>query len=75
MLGVLPGTIGVLQATETIKLLLGIGKTLSGRLLVYDALESTFRQVKVRRDPKCTTCGENPRIDLESIAAFVCATA
>ena len=74
VLGVLPGTIGVLQATETIKLLLGIGKTLAGRLLVYDALESTFRQVKVRQDPKCTTCGENPRIDLESIADFVCAT-
>ena len=74
VLGVLPGTIGVLQATETIKLLLGIGETLSGRLLVYDALEATFRQVKVRKDPKCTTCGENPRIDLESIADFVCAT-
>ncbi len=74
VLGVLPGTIGVLQATETIKLLLDIGETLSGRLLVYDALEATFRQVKVRKDPKCTTCGENPRIDLESIADFVCAT-
>ena len=74
VLGVLPGTIGVLQATETIKLLLGIGQSLSGRLLIYDALESTFRQVKVRQDPNCTTCGDNAAIDLESIPAFVCAT-
>jgi molybdopterin/thiamine biosynthesis adenylyltransferase len=74
VLGVLPGIIGIVQATETIKLLLGIGKPLSGRLLVYDALGSTFREFKVRRDPKCQTCGANARIDLEAISTFVCAT-
>jgi molybdopterin/thiamine biosynthesis adenylyltransferase len=74
VLGVLPGTIGIIQATETIKLLLGIGRPLSGRLLTYDALESRFMEVKVRRDPNCQACGENAKIDLESIPAFVCAT-
>ena len=76
VLGVLPGTIGIIQATEAIKLLLGIGDetALSGRLLVYDALGATFRQFKVRRDPKCRTCGEDAHIDLEAIADFVCAT-
>jgi len=73
VLGVLPGTIGLIQATEVIKLLLGIGKPLSGRLLIYDALESRFMEVRVRRDPNCRTCGENAHIDLESIPAFVCA--
>jgi molybdopterin/thiamine biosynthesis adenylyltransferase/rhodanese-related sulfurtransferase len=74
VLGVLPGTIGLIQATEAIKLLLGIGKPLSGRLLTYDALESRFMEVRVRRDPNCQACGENANIDLESIPAFVCAT-
>jgi len=58
VLGVLPGTIGVLQATEAIKLLLGLGETLAGRLLVYDALKARFRELKLRRDPSCPTCGE-----------------
>jgi sulfur-carrier protein adenylyltransferase/sulfurtransferase len=58
VLGVLPGTLGVLQATEAIKHVLGIGTTLAGRLLVYDALRSTFRELKLRRDPKCPTCGD-----------------
>lgn len=74
VLGVLPGTIGLIQATETIKLLLGIGRPLTGRLLTYDALESRFMEVRVRRDPNCQACGENAKIDLESIPAFVCAT-
>jgi molybdopterin/thiamine biosynthesis adenylyltransferase len=74
VLGVLPGIIGVIQATETIKLLLNIGDPLSGRLMVYDALGTTFRQFKVRRDPNCQTCGENANIDLEAIPDFVCAT-
>ena len=74
VLGVLPGTIGLIQATETIKLLLGIGEPLSGRLLVYDALGSRFREFKIRRDPDCRTCGENAEIDLASIPDFVCAT-
>jgi molybdopterin/thiamine biosynthesis adenylyltransferase len=58
VLGVLPGTLGVLQATEAIKLVLGLGDTLVGRLLVYDALAARFRELKLRRDPQCPTCGE-----------------
>jgi adenylyltransferase/sulfurtransferase len=58
VLGVLPGTMGVLQATEAIKLVLGLGETLAGRLLVYDALKTRFRELKLRRDPKCPTCGD-----------------
>ncbi len=58
VLGVLPGIMGVLQATETVKLLLGLGETLAGRLLVYDALKMRFRELKLRRDPKCPTCGD-----------------
>ncbi len=58
VLGVLPGAMGVLQATEAIKLLLGLGDTLGGRLLVYDALKARFRELKLRRDPKCPTCGD-----------------
>jgi molybdopterin/thiamine biosynthesis adenylyltransferase/rhodanese-related sulfurtransferase len=73
VLGVLPGTIGLIQATEAIKVLLNIGEPLNGRLLVYDALGMSFRTFKVRRDPKCSTCGENPHIDLEAIPDFVCA--
>ncbi len=73
VLGVLPGVIGLIQATEVIKLLLNIGTTLSGRLLVYDALEMTFRQFKLHRDSNCATCGPNAHIDLESVPQFVCA--
>ena len=69
----LPGTIGLIQATETIKVLLKIGTTLAGRLLTYDALDMSFRQFKLRRDPDCKTCGPNAHIDLESIPEFVCA--
>ncbi len=58
VLGVLPGVVGVLQATEAIKIILGVGKTLAGRLLMYDALNTKFREMKLRRDPKCPTCGE-----------------
>jgi len=58
VLGVLPGIMGVLQATEAIKLILGLGETLAGRLLVYDALATKFRELKLRRDPKCPTCGD-----------------
>ena len=54
----LPGIIGVVQATEAIKVLLGIGEPLIGRLLTYDALGMRFREVKLRRDPKCPLCGE-----------------
>ena len=58
----LPGIIGVIQATEAIKMLLGIGEPLIGRLLTYDALGMRFREVKLRRDPKCPLCGEHPTI-------------
>jgi len=59
---VLPGIIGVVQATEAIKVLLGIGEPLIGRLMTYDALGMRFREVKLRRDPKCPLCGEHPTI-------------
>src|SRR5215510_7266227 len=73
VLGVLPGVVGLVQATEAVKLLLNIGTTLSGRLLTYDALEMTFRQFKMARDPECSACGPNAHIDLASIPEFVCA--
>lgn len=62
VLGVLPGVIGMMQATEALKYLLGIGELLTGRLLIYDALAMTFRTVKVRQNPHCPICGENPTI-------------
>src|SRR5438093_4361601 len=62
VLGVLPGIIGTIQANEVIKLLLGIGEPLVGRYLLFDALEGSFREVRLRRDPKCPVCGENPTI-------------
>jgi len=62
VLGVLPGVIGSIQATETIKLLLGAGDTLVGRLLLYDALEMRFREMRLRKDPRCPICGEHPTI-------------
>src|SRR4051812_936887 len=62
VLGILPGMIGVVQATETVKLLLGAGRPLIGRLLLYDALEMTFREMKVRKSPKCPICGPDPTI-------------
>ena len=62
VLGILPGVIGVIQATETVKLILGIGKPLLGRLMLYDALDMTFREMKVRKNPKCPICGPNPTI-------------
>ena len=62
VLGILPGLIGVVQATETVKLLLGAGRPLIGRLLLYDALDMSFRELKVRKDPKCPLCGPNPTV-------------
>jgi adenylyltransferase/sulfurtransferase len=62
VLGVLPGIIGMLQTIEAIKLILGIGESLIGRLLHFDALKVTFRELKLRRDPQCPVCGENPTI-------------
>lgn len=62
VLGVLPGVIGTMQAVETLKLLLGIGKPLVGRLMLYDALEQSWRTLKVRKNPDCPVCGKNPTI-------------
>ena len=62
MLGILPGVIGVIQATEAIKLILGEGETLIGRLLLFDALKMRFRELKLRRNPECPLCGDNPTI-------------
>src|SRR5438874_7553773 len=62
VLGVLPGIIGMLQAIETLKLILGIGEPLVGRLLHFDALRMKFRELNLRRDPQCPVCGENPTI-------------
>jgi sulfur-carrier protein adenylyltransferase/sulfurtransferase len=58
----LPGVIGVIQATETIKLIVGIGEPLIGRLLMYDSLAMRFREIRIRRDPDCPLCGEHPTI-------------
>lgn len=62
VLGILPGAVGTLQATETIKQILGIGEPLVGRLLRFDALNMSFREFKLRKDPQCPVCGENPTV-------------
>jgi sulfur-carrier protein adenylyltransferase/sulfurtransferase len=62
VLGILPGIIGVIQATEAVKLILGIGDTLKGRLLLYDALGMRFRELKLRRDSNCPVCGDHPTV-------------
>jgi adenylyltransferase/sulfurtransferase len=62
VLGVMAGTIGTLQVNEAIKLLTGVGESLLGTLMVYDALESSFRTVKIRKDPNCAVCGTNPTV-------------
>ena len=75
VLGVLPGVIGTIQATEAIKLLAGIGETLVGRLMLYDALSMRFRELKLRRNPACPVCGEHPSvtelIDYEQFCGIV----
>ena len=62
VLGVLPGVVGMIQATEAIKLLAGIGEPLIGRLLMFDALAMTFRQLKLRKDDNCAVCGKSPTV-------------
>ena len=62
VLGVLPGIVGTIQATEALKLILGLGETLLGRLLHFDALKMKFREFNLRRDPECPVCGDAPRI-------------
>jgi len=79
VLGVLPGIIGSIQAIETIKLILGVGNPLVGRLLIFDSLDMEFREVKVRRDPHCPVCGDEPEIteliDYEAFCGGPAATA
>lgn len=71
VLGVLPGLVGCVQATEAIKIILGAGQTLSGRLLVFDALGTKFRTLKLRKDPQCRVCSKNPEeIELIDYEAF-----
>jgi len=62
VLGVLPGIIGLIQATEVVKLILGLGESLKGRLLLYDALAMRFRELRLRKDPQCPVCGTHPSI-------------
>ena len=62
VLGILPGLIGVIQATETIKLILGVGDSLAGRLLLVDALGMKFRELKLRKNPDCPACGKHPTV-------------
>jgi adenylyltransferase/sulfurtransferase len=75
VLGVVPGVIGTIQATEAIKLLAGIGETLVGRLMLYDALAMRFRELKLRRNPECPVCGDHPTvtelIDYEQFCGIV----
>ena len=77
VLGVLPGIIGSIQAMETLKLILGIGETPLGKLTVYDALRSSFRSLKLHRDPGCRLCGDHPKItsvsNPETMARDTCA--
>ncbi len=62
VLGILPGIIGLIQATETVKLILGVGEPLKGRLLLYDALAMRFRELKLKRDRNCPVCGDHPTV-------------
>ena len=62
VIGVLPGIIGVIQATEAIKVMIGIGEPLIGRFLIYDALNMKFRELRLRKDPECPVCGTNPTV-------------
>jgi adenylyltransferase/sulfurtransferase len=74
VLGVLPGIVGSMQAVEAIKLILGIGEPLIGRLLMIDTLDMSFRTLKVRRSPQCPVCGDEPTvtqlIDYEQFCGF-----
>src|SRR3954466_5022900 len=62
VLGVLPGIIGMIQATEAVKIILGIGEPLIGRFMIYDALKMRFRELKLRKDPDCPVCGTHPTV-------------
>ena len=70
VLGVLPGIIGSIQAVEAMKIILGVGETLRGRLLTYDALDQEFRNLKVRRDPACPACSDGAQIVIAEYDEF-----
>jgi molybdopterin/thiamine biosynthesis adenylyltransferase len=74
VLGVLPGVIGILEAVETLKLLLGIGEPLLGRLLTYDGLAGSFREFKIKRDPNCRYCADGKPFPGLADEEVVCAT-
>jgi molybdopterin/thiamine biosynthesis adenylyltransferase/rhodanese-related sulfurtransferase len=74
VLGILPGIVGCLQANEALKLILGIGEPLIGRLLTFDALTTRFSELKLRRDPKCPVCADGAKVELIDYEQF-CATA
>lgn len=75
VLGILPGVVGTIQATEAVKLIMGVGEPLVNRFLIYDALRMRFRELKLRKDPECPVCGENPTvrelIDYEQFCGIV----
>ena len=62
MLGILPGVVGTIQATEALKLIIGAGEPLINRFMIYDALRMHFRELKLKKDPECPVCGENPTV-------------
>jgi len=68
VLGILPGIIGLLQANETVKLILGVGETLAGRMLLFDALSTSFDEVRIWRDPACPACGDAVAVPALAIA-------
>lgn len=72
--GVLPGTVGTMQATEVIKLILGIGENSTGKLFLYDAFDLTMQSIKLKKNPNCKVCGENPEIVTLEDTAFFCDT-
>ena len=72
MLGILPGIIGVMQATEAVKLILGRGDPLIGRLVAYDSLRMKFRELKLRKDKTCPVCSENPSITTYQDYEYFC---
>lgn len=72
VLGILPGIVGAMQANEAVKLLLGIGESLVGRLVHFDALAFRFREIKLRRDPRCVLCGDSPTLTELQDIAFSC---
>jgi molybdopterin/thiamine biosynthesis adenylyltransferase len=74
VLGVLPGIIGLMQANEALKLILGKGEPLIGRLLTFDALGTRFQELKLRRDPKCPVCADGAKVEFIDYERF-CGTA